>query len=50
VSITDLVENETTNATEHISEKQESDIKIVDNHIVEVGVGPFKIVTLKVKF
>jgi alpha-mannosidase len=50
VSITDLLENETTKMTEHINEKEGSDIKILDNHIVEVGVGPFKIVTLKVKF
>jgi alpha-mannosidase len=33
VSITDLLEHETTNTTEHVNEKKESDIKIIDNHI-----------------
>ena len=50
VSITDLLEHETTNTTEHVNEKEESDIKIIDNHTIELEVGPFKIVTLKVKF
>jgi len=50
VSITDLLEHETTNTIEHVNEKEESDIKIIDNHIIELDVGPFKIVTLKVKF
>ena len=50
VSITDLLEHETTNTTKHINEKEESDIKIIDNHTIELEVGPFKIVTLKVKF
>jgi alpha-mannosidase len=49
VSITDLLENETTNTSKHVNEK-ESDIKIIDNRIIEVEVGPFEIVTLKVKF
>jgi alpha-mannosidase len=47
VSITDLLEHET---TERVDEKEESDIKIIDNHIIELKVKPFKIVTLKVKF
>ena len=50
VSITDLLENETTNTIERVNEKEESDIKIIDNHIIELEVAPFKIVTLKVKF
>ena len=50
VSITDLLEHETTNTTEHVNKKEESDIEIIDNHIIELKVGPFKIVTLKVKF
>jgi alpha-mannosidase len=50
VSITDLLEHETTNTTKHVNEKEESDIKIIDNHTIELEVGPFKIVTLKVKF
>jgi len=50
VSITDLLEHETTNTTKHVNEKEESDIKIIDNHIIELEVGPFKIVTLKVEF
>ncbi|HYA85332.1 MAG TPA: glycoside hydrolase family 38 C-terminal domain-containing protein [Candidatus Bathyarchaeia archaeon] len=50
VSITDLLEHETKNGTEHVDEKEEFDIKIIENHIVELEVGPFKIVTLKVKF
>src|SRR5215831_21036071 len=41
VSITDLLEHERTNKTEHVNEK-ESDIKIIDNHIIELEVGPFK--------
>jgi alpha-mannosidase len=50
VSITDLLEHETRNTTEPLNEKEESDIKIIDNHIIELEVGPFKIMTLKVKF
>ena len=50
VSITDLLENERTSITEYVNEKEESDIKIIDNHIIELEVGPFKIVTLKVEF
>jgi len=50
VSITDLLEHDRTNTTEHVNEKEESDIKIIDNHIIELKVGPFKIVTLKIKF
>lgn len=50
VSITDLLEQETINTTEPLNEKDESDIKIIENHIIELEVGPFKIVTLKVKF
>jgi len=50
VSITDLLEHETTNTTEYVDEKEESDSKIIDNHIIELEVGPFKIVTLKVEF
>jgi hypothetical protein len=50
MSITDLLEQETTNTTEYVDEKEESDIKIIDNHIIELKVRPFKIVTLKVKF
>ena len=50
VSITDLLEHETTNTTEHVNKKEESDIEIIDNHIIELKVGPFKIVTLKVEF
>jgi hypothetical protein len=36
VSITDLLENETTNTTKQVNEKEEFDIKIIDNHIIEV--------------
>src|SRR5215467_2806694 len=50
VSITDLLEHERTNKTEHVNEEEESYIKIIDNHIIELEVGRFKIVTLKVEF